>query len=54
MTVRLPLREHRGKILASKRRLDTLLANLDKTIAGMEGESIMTDKEKFERVLNKA
>lgn len=42
------LREHRGKILASKRRLDTLLANLDKTIAGMEGESIMTDKEKFE------
>lgn len=42
------LREHREKILAEKRRLDALIANLDKTIAGMEGESIMTDKEKFE------
>ena len=42
------LREHRGKILAEKRRLDQLLANLDKSIAGMKGENIMTDKEKFE------
>jgi DNA-binding transcriptional MerR regulator len=42
------LREHRSKILLEKHRLDRLLSNLDKTIANMEGETIMTDKEKFE------
>ena len=42
------LKAHRVKILAEKSRLDALLLNLDKTIAEMEGENIMTDKEKFE------
>lgn len=42
------LQGHRNKILAEKYRLDALLVNLDKTIAGMEGDNMMTDREKFE------
>lgn len=42
------LKEHRKNLLAKKKRLDMLIANLDKTIAYSERRIIMTDKEKFE------
>ena len=41
------LREHRKKLLAKREQLDTLIANIDKTIAVSEGGIKMTDKEKF-------
>ncbi|MGG3451108.1 MerR family transcriptional regulator [Domibacillus aminovorans] len=41
------LREHREKLLAKRKQLDLLLANVDKTIALTEGRTNMTDKEKF-------
>lgn len=41
------LREHRKKLLARRARLDSLIANVDKTIATMKGETEMTDEEKF-------
>lgn len=41
------LREHREKLLAKREQLDLLLANVDKTIALVEGRTNMTDKEKF-------
>ncbi|GGE12208.1 MerR family transcriptional regulator [Marinithermofilum abyssi] len=42
------LREHREQLLDKRKRLDVLIANVEKTIASMEGRIIMTDKEKFE------
>lgn len=42
------LREHRRRLLAERERLDTLIANVDKTIAAKEGRTIMTDRERFE------
>jgi DNA-binding transcriptional MerR regulator len=42
------LREHREKLLEKKERLDLLIANVDKTIALMEGRITMSNKEKFE------
>lgn len=41
------LREHREKLLARRAQLDLLLANVEKTIAAMKGETKMTDQEKF-------
>lgn len=42
------LREHLDKLLAKKEQLDLLIANVNKTIAAMEGKMNMTDQEKFE------
>lgn len=42
------LKEHREKLLAKKNQLDILIANVDKTIAEVEGRIIMSDKEKFQ------
>lgn len=42
------LREHREKLLAKREQLDTLIANVDKTIAVTEGRVTMSNKEKFE------
>ncbi|MCX8131495.1 MAG: TipAS antibiotic-recognition domain-containing protein [Clostridia bacterium] len=42
------LREHREKLLEKRKQIDTLIANVDKTIALTEGRMKMTDKEKFE------
>ena len=42
------LREHRAKLLAKRRQVDLLIANVEKTIALKEGKTTMTDQEKFE------
>ncbi|WP_059172644.1 MerR family transcriptional regulator [Bacillus sp. FJAT-27445] len=42
------LRDHREKLLEKRRQLDTLIANVEKTISMAEGGAIMSDKEKFE------
>ncbi|MFZ5651165.1 MAG: MerR family transcriptional regulator [Bacillota bacterium] len=42
------LKEHREKLLAKRKQLDLLIANVEKTIALAEGRMTMTDKEKFE------
>ena len=42
------LREHREKLLAKREQLDSLIANVDKTIAVTEGRITMSNKEKFE------
>mgnify|MGYP000530430913 CR=1 FL=1 len=42
------LKEHRKQLLAKREQLDLLIANVDKTIAAMEGRINMSDKEKFE------
>ncbi|HYH04133.1 MAG TPA: MerR family transcriptional regulator [Bacillota bacterium] len=42
------LKDHRVKLLAKRDQLDLLIANLEKTIATMEGRMEMTDQEKFE------
>jgi DNA-binding transcriptional MerR regulator len=42
------LRDHREKLLVRRNQLDALIANVEKTIASMEGRIIMSDKEKFE------
>ncbi|MBA4603613.1 MerR family transcriptional regulator [Thermoactinomyces mirandus] len=42
------LREHHEQLLDKRKQLDVLIANVEKTIASMEGKLIMTDKEKFE------
>src|SRR4051794_35787253 len=42
------LRDHREKLLAKREQLDSLILNVDKTIALTEGRSVMSDKEKFE------
>lgn len=50
------LREHREQLLAKREQLDSLIANVDKTIAVTEGRNTMSDQEKFEgfkRVLKK-
>ncbi|MEG6616742.1 MerR family transcriptional regulator [Peptococcaceae bacterium 1198_IL3148] len=41
------LREHREKLLEKRTQLDTLIANVDKTIASTEGRINMSDQEKF-------
>ncbi|WP_315068273.1 MerR family transcriptional regulator [uncultured Clostridium sp.] len=42
------LKEHRENLLAKRKQLDMLIANVDKTIAVTEGRSTMSDNEKFE------
>jgi DNA-binding transcriptional MerR regulator len=42
------LKAHREKLLGKKKRLDTLITNVDKTIAVKEGKTDMSDQEKFE------
>ena len=42
------LKEHREKLLEKRKRLDTLIANVEKTIAAFEGRVVMSDWEKFE------
>ena len=42
------LRDHREKLLAKRKQLDLLIANVEKTIAATEGGITMADKEKFE------
>lgn len=42
------LREHHEKLLAKRKQLDTLIANVEKTIAVTKGRRTMTNKEKFE------
>jgi DNA-binding transcriptional MerR regulator len=42
------LMEHREKLLERRNQLDTLIANVEKTIALAEGRINMTNKEKFE------
>lgn len=44
----LALKDHREKLLAKRDQLDSLIANVEKTIAESEGRIIMSDKEKFE------
>lgn len=41
------LKEHRNKLLTKKQQIETLLANIDKTIANYEGRIKMSDKDKF-------
>ena len=48
------LQEHREKLLAKRAKLDSLIANLDKTIAATEGRTKMTDLEKFEAFKQKS
>ncbi|ALC83515.1 MULTISPECIES: MerR family transcriptional regulator [Bacillus] len=42
------LKEHREQLFDKRKRLDLLIANVEKTIALSEGRIIMSDKEKFE------
>ncbi|MGK5507684.1 MerR family transcriptional regulator [Brevibacillus formosus] len=42
------LREHREKLLERRAQLDTLIANVDLTLAQREGTKTMSDKQKFE------
>ncbi|WP_309122843.1 MerR family transcriptional regulator [Paenibacillus sp.] len=42
------LRTHREQLLAKRRQLDLLIANVEKTIAAAEGSIEMTNEEKFE------
>lgn len=41
------LREHRQQLLAERARLNLLIENVEKTLAQIEGGSMMSDKEKF-------
>lgn len=41
------LKEHRRNLLAKRRQLDLLIANVEKTLAAKEGRITMADKEKF-------
>lgn len=41
------LKDHRTKLLAKRRQMDLLIANVEKTIALKEGKITMTDQEKF-------
>lgn len=41
------LARHREKLLEKRGRLDRLIANLEKTLAAMEGGAAMSDEEKF-------
>lgn len=42
------LRAHREKLMAQRRRLDLLIANVEKSLDAMERNAIMMDHEKFE------
>lgn len=42
------LEEHRDKLLEKRKQIDTLINNVNKTIASSKGEIKMVDKEKFE------
>jgi len=42
------LQEHRGKLLEKRDQLNSLIANVNKTIESKERSNIMSDKEKFE------
>jgi len=47
------LREHHEKLLEKRKLLDSLILNVQKTIARTEGRITMTDKEKFEGLKKK-
>ncbi|MGG7620381.1 MerR family transcriptional regulator [Robertmurraya sp. GLU-23] len=42
------LREHRLKLIEKRQQIETLICNVEKTIAASEGRITMTNKEKFE------
>lgn len=42
------LKDHRIKLLAKRKQIDLLLANIERTLEAAEGRLKMTDKEKFE------
>lgn len=42
------LEEHRNKLLEKRKQIDTLINNINKTIASSKGEIRLADKEKFE------
>lgn len=42
------LENHLGALAARRKQLDTLIANVEKTLLSLKGEIVMTDKEKFE------
>jgi DNA-binding transcriptional MerR regulator len=42
------LREHHKRLLEKKSQIETLIANVEKTMATAEGRIVMTDREKFE------
>ncbi len=42
------LKGHLAQLLAQRKRLDLLIANVEKTLAAMEGRIFMSDREKFE------
>lgn len=42
------LREHRLKLIEKRQKIETLICNVEKTIAASEGRITMTNKEKFE------
>ncbi|WP_010247512.1 MerR family transcriptional regulator [Acetivibrio cellulolyticus] len=42
------LKAHREKLLAKREQLNSLIANVDRTLEAMEGRITMSDKEKFE------
>ncbi len=42
------LQEHLAALVAKKRQMELLIANVEKTIAASKGESTMSDTEKFE------
>lgn len=42
------LAEHRLKLIRKREQLDSLIANVEKTIGSGKGKSIITDREKFE------
>jgi DNA-binding transcriptional MerR regulator len=48
------LQDHRSKLLAKKKQLELLIANVEKTITMAEGGLTMSDKEKFEGFKQKA
>ncbi|MFT8311107.1 MAG: TipAS antibiotic-recognition domain-containing protein [Sporolactobacillus sp.] len=41
------LTEQRKKLIAEKKRLDQLIATIEKTLASQKGETVMSDQEKF-------
>jgi DNA-binding transcriptional MerR regulator len=47
------LQNHLTDLLERKEQLELLIANVEKTIKAMKGETIMSDKEKFEGFLKK-
>ncbi|AEG59701.1 MerR family transcriptional regulator [Desulforamulus ruminis] len=47
------LESHLSALLARRKQLDLLIANVEKTVKAMKGEIVMSDQEKFEGFLQK-